>query len=335
MNEQKSGDILLEVKGLKKYFPITGGVIPRTVGNLKAVDGISLHIKQGETLGIVGESGCGKTTLGRVILRLIDLTEGEVIFNKKDISHYSTREFRRMRRYMQIIFQDPFASLHPRMTVGSLISEPMKIHGFGNRHERKERVKELIKVVGLDPYHLSKYPHEFSGGQQQRIGIARALAPSPDLIICDEPVSALDVSIRSQILNLLDDLQKKFNLTYMFISHDLAIIRHISDRVGVMYLGKLVELATGDELFNNPLHPYTEALFSAIPVLDPKLRREKIVLSGEVPSPVDIPAGCRFHGRCRHRKEVCTQNEPEFKNIGNSHFVRCYLHDRSESCPSK
>lgn len=331
MNEHKSGDILLEVKELKKYFPITGGVVPRVVGNLKAVDGISLHIKQGETLGIVGESGCGKTTLGRVILRLIDLTEGEVIFNKKDISHYSTREFRRMRRYMQIIFQDPFASFHPRMTVGSLISEPMKIHGLGNRHERKERVHELIKIVGLDPYHLSKYPHEFSGGQQQRIGIARALAPSPDLIICDEPVSALDVSIRSQILNLLDDLQKKFNLTYMFISHDLAVIRHISDRVGVMYLGKLVELATVDELFNNPLHPYTEALFSAIPVLNPKLRREKIVLSGEVPSPIDIPAGCRFHGRCRHRMEVCTQKEPEFKNIGNSHFVRCYLHDRAEA----
>jgi oligopeptide/dipeptide ABC transporter ATP-binding protein len=331
MNEPKSGDILLEVKELKKYFPITGGVVPRVVGNLKAVDGISLHIKQGETLGIVGESGCGKTTLGRVILRLVDLTEGEVIFNKKNISHYSTRDFRRMRRHMQIIFQDPFASLHPRMTVGSLISEPMKIHGLGNRQERKERVHELIQIVGLDPYHLSKYPHEFSGGQQQRIGIARALAPSPDLIICDEPVSALDVSIRSQILNLLDDLQKKFNLTYMFISHDLAVIRHISDRVGVMYLGNLVEMASGDELFNNPLHPYTEALFSAIPVLDPKLRREKIVLSGEVPSPVDIPAGCRFHGRCRYRMDVCTQKEPELENIGNSHFVRCYLHDRAET----
>ena len=328
MNEQKS--ILLEVKGLKKYFPITGGVIPRVVGNLKAVDGISLQVKQGETLGIVGESGCGKTTLGRVILRLIDLTEGQVIFNKKDISHYSARSFRKMRRHMQIIFQDPYASLHPRMTVGSLIGEPMRIHGLGNRQERQKRVRELIEIVGLDPYHLSKYPHEFSGGQQQRIGIARALAARPDFIICDEPVSALDVSIRSQILNLLNDLQKKFNLTYMFISHDLAVVRHISDRVGVMYLGKLVELATSDELFNNPLHPYTNALFSAIPVLDPKLRREKIVLSGEVPSPVDIPAGCRFHGRCRDRMKICTQTEPELNNIGNKHFVRCYLHDRSE-----
>ncbi len=247
--------MLLEVRNLKKYFPITGGVVPRTTGHLKAVDGIDLHLEQGETLGIVGESGCGKTTLGRVILRLTEPTAGEVIFRGQNILQCSDREFRRIRRHMQIVFQDPFASLHPRMKVGSIIAEPLRIHGIGNSSTRAERTLELIRVVGLDPYHLAKYPHEFSGGQQQRIGIARALAASPDLVICDEPVSALDVSIQSQILNLLDDLQKELNLTYVFIAHDLAVVRHVSDRVGVMYLGKLFESAATDTLFDDPLHP--------------------------------------------------------------------------------
>ena len=329
MKEYGTGEILLEVKDLKKYFPILGGVIPRNTGYLKAVDGISLYIKRGETLGIVGESGCGKTTLGRVILRLTEPMEGEVIFKNRNILRCSAKELRNMRRHMQIIFQDPLASLHPRMKVGSIIGEPLLIHGIGSSHERKKRIRELIQFVGLDPYHLTKYPHEFSGGQQQRIGIARALAVSPDLIICDEPVSALDVSIQSQILNLLNDLQNKFNLSYMFIAHNIAVVRHISDRVGVMYLGQLVELAPVDELFGNPLHPYTKALFDAIPVLDPSLRRERVVLAGEVPSPIDIPAGCRFNSRCRYKTEICTQEEPGFKDIGSGHFIRCHLYDRT------
>ena len=324
MKEHGTGEILLEVKDLKKYFPILSGVIPRNTGYLKAVDGISLHIKRGETLGIVGESGCGKTTLGRVILRLTEAMEGEVIFKNKSVLRCSAKELRQMRRDMQIIFQDPLASLHPRMKVGSIIGEPLRIHGIGSSHERKKRIRELIQFVGLDPYHLAKYPHEFSGGQQQRIGIARALAVSPDLIICDEPVSALDVSIQSQILNLLADLQNKFNLAY-----NMAVVRHISDRVGVMYLGQLVELAPVDELFENPLHPYTKALFNAIPELDPSLRRERVVLAGEVPSPIDIPPGCRFNSRCRYKMEICTQEEPEFKDIDNGHFIRCHLYDRT------
>jgi len=331
MNEKLSENIVLKVREVKKYFPITGGIIPKVIADLKAVNGISLDIEQGETLGIVGESGCGKTTLGRVILRLVDQTEGEVIFKKTNLAHLSRRELRKIRRHMQIIFQDPLASLHPRMAVANLISEPLKLHRIGTRQERKDRVAELVQVVGLDLDHLTKYPHEFSGGQQQRIGIARALATNPDFIVCDEPVSALDVSIRSQILNLLDELQKKLNLTYMFISHDLAVIRHICDRVAVMYLGKFVEISTVDELFNNPLHPYTGALLSAIPVIDPKMRREKIVLTGEVPNPVDIPAGCRFYGRCRYRMEKCTHKEPELTNVGNNHYVRCYLHHGTQT----
>jgi oligopeptide/dipeptide ABC transporter ATP-binding protein len=317
---------LLEVRELKKYFPILGGIIRRPSGHLKAVDGVSFQVQRGETLGIVGESGCGKTTLGRAILRLIEPTAGRVLFNGRDVSGCTLKEFRPVRRDMQIIFQDPFASLHPRLKVGRIITEPLKIHRLAGSGERRERAQELIRVVGLDPLHLDKYPHEFSGGQQQRIVIARALSLQPALLVCDEPVSSLDVSIQSQILNLLKDLQSRFNLTYIFISHNLAVVRHISDRVGVMYLGQLVELAPVDELYSRPLHPYTQALFSAIPVADPKLRRERILLSGDVPSPVDIPPGCRFASRCRHCLEVCRHEEPRLTEQGSGHLVRCHLY---------
>ncbi len=322
----ETNKILVKVKELKKYFPIRGGIFSRPIGYLKAVDGVSFSIRKGETFGLVGESGCGKTTLGRALLRLIEPTGGDVIFNDQNISQVSLNSFRPFRRDMQIIFQDPFASLHPRLRIGAIIGEPLKIHKLADREQRNRRVQELIKVVGMDPYHLRKYPHEFSGGQQQRVVIARALALNPAFIICDEPVSALDVSIQSQILNLLQELQSQFNLTYMFISHNLAVIRHISDTVGVMYLGKIVEMAAVDELFQNPLHPYTEALFSAIPTADPSLRRERILLSGDVPSPVDIPPGCRFQSRCRYRMDKCEKREPGLKNLGNRHYIRCYLH---------
>ena len=319
---------LLEVRELKKHFPILGGVFSRPTGYVKAVDGVSFDIRRGETLGIVGESGCGKTTLGRVILRLIEPTAGEVLFGGRDIAALSLKEYRPIRRDMQIIFQDPFASLHPRLKVRQIITEPLKIHALAGAGERRQRAEELVRIVGLDPFHLGKYPHEFSGGQQQRIVIARALSLNPALIVCDEPVSALDVSIQSQILNLLKDLQGRFELTYMFISHNLAVVRHISDRVGVMYLGRLVELSPVDELFARPLHPYTQALFSAIPVIDPKLRKERILLTGDVPSPVDIPPGCRFAGRCRHKMEICTHREPELRDHGGGHAVSCHLYSQ-------
>jgi oligopeptide/dipeptide ABC transporter ATP-binding protein len=322
----ENNEILLEAREIQKYFPIRGGVFSRAIGYLKAVDGVSFSIRKGETFGVVGESGCGKTTLGRVLLRLLEPTAGQIIFKKQDVSEIPLNSFRSIRRDMQIIFQDPFASLHPRMKIGSIIGEPLKLHRLSNREQRNHRVQELIDVVGMDPYHLRKYPHEFSGGQQQRIVIARALALNPALIVCDEPVSALDVSIQSQILNLLKELQRQFNLTYLFISHDLSVIRHISDTVGVMYLGKLVEMAAVDDLFENPLHPYTEALFSAIPTTDPSLRRERILLEGDVPSPVDIPPGCRFQSRCRYRMEKCKKQEPALKDKGNQHLIRCYLH---------
>jgi oligopeptide/dipeptide ABC transporter ATP-binding protein len=322
----ESNEFLLEAREVQKYFPIRGGVFSRLRGYLKAVDGVSFSIRRGETFGVVGESGCGKTTLGRVLLRLIEPTAGEVIFNKQNISEIPLNSFRPIRRDMQIIFQDPFASLHPRMKIGSIIGEPLKLHGLASREQRNRRIEELVEVVGMDPYHLRKYPHEFSGGQQQRIVIARALALNPALIVCDEPVSALDVSIQSQILNLLLELQRQFDLTYLFISHDLSVIRHISTTVAVMYLGKLVEMAPVDELFEKPLHPYTEALFSAIPTTDPNLRRERILLEGDVPSPVDIPPGCRFQSRCRYRMDRCTKEEPDFENKGNGHYIRCYLH---------
>ncbi len=299
MAEQAIGDIILEVKHLKKHFPITKGFIfQKQVGAVKAVDDISFFIRKGETLGLVGESGCGKTTTGRVILRLMEATSGEAHFEGRNIFGLSKEELRRMRRNMQIIFQDPYSSLNPRMTVGDIIGEPLEIHNLARGKDKVRRVQELLEVVGLSPYHANRYPHEFSGGQRQRIGIARALAVNPKLIICDEPVSALDVSIQAQVLNLLQELQREFGLTYLFIAHDLSVVKHISDRIAVMYLGKLVEVAPTFELFSNPMHPYTEALLSAVPIPDPGMRRERIVLPGDVPSPVNPPSGCRFHTRC-------------------------------------
>ncbi|GLI19415.1 MULTISPECIES: dipeptide ABC transporter ATP-binding protein [Tepidanaerobacter] len=317
---------LLEVKGLKKYFPITGGLLRKTVGYVKAVDGVDLFIKRAETLGLVGESGCGKSTLGRAILRLIDATEGEITYNGQNILELTKEEMRELRKKMQIIFQDPYASLNPRMTVGDIVGEPMDIFGLAKGREKEERILELLNIVGLDVQHIRRYPHEFSGGQRQRIGIARALAVNPEIIICDEPVSALDVSVRSQVLNLMQELQQKFQLTYLFISHDLSVVKHISDRVCVMYLGKIVEVSEKNELYSNPLHPYTKALLSAIPIPDPEAKRERIILEGDVPTPINPPTGCRFHTRCQYAMPVCSQQEPILKDIGNEHFVACHLY---------
>lgn len=323
-------EVLLEVQDLVKWFPVTGGLFSRVVANVKAVDGISMYVKRGETLGLVGESGCGKTTTGRVILRLLEATSGKVWFDGKDVFSLNQEELRRLRREMQIIFQDPYASLNPRMSVADIIGEPLEIHNIARGRERDRRVRELLEVVGLASHHMRRYPHEFSGGQRQRIGVARALALNPQLIVADEPVSALDVSIQSQVLNLLEELQDEFNLTYLFIAHDLSVVKHISDRIGVMYLGKLVELADEEELFRNPQHPYTEALLSAIPIPNPELQRERerIVLKGDVPSPVNPPTGCRFHTRCPIAEDICRQVEPEFVDIGDEHFVACHLAPR-------
>jgi len=319
----------MEVKDLKKWFPISGGgIISRTVGHVKAVDGVSFYVRKGETLGLVGESGCGKTTAGKTILRLQEPTAGEVWFEGQNVFAMGREDLRKMRREMQIIFQDPYASLNPRMTVGEIIGEPLEIHGVARGAEKTKRVQQLLEVVGLAPFHARRYPHEFSGGQRQRIGIARALALNPKLIVCDEPVSALDVSIQSQVLNLLEDLQKEFDLTYIFIAHGLSVVKHVSDRVGVMYLGKMMEISPAAELYSNPLHPYTEALMSAIPIPDPTLRRERIVLEGDVPSPVNPPKGCRFHTRCRYAAqvgEVCRTVEPPMIEIGNDHWVSCHM----------
>jgi len=319
------GDVLLSVKNLKKYFPITGGIMSRVVGNVRAVDGVSFDIARGETLGLVGESGCGKTTTGRAVLRLIEPTAGSVEFEGQNIMEFSPKAMRAVRRQMQIIFQDPFGSLNPRMSVGQIIQEPLVIHGVGNRIQREARVKELLDVVGLASYHVQRFPHEFSGGQRQRVGIARALALNPKLIVADEPVSALDVSIQSQILNLLEDLQKEFDLTYLFIAHGLNVIRHISDRVGVMYLGVMVELGSAAEIYQKPLHPYTEALFSAIPVPNPELKRSRIVLQGDLPSPVHPPSGCRFHTRCPIAQDRCRTEVPAWKESVPGHFVACHF----------
>ena len=319
------GDVLLSVKNLKKYFPITGGIMSRVVGNVRAVDGVSFDIARGETLGLVGESGCGKTTTGRAVLRLIEPTAGRVEFEGKNIMEFSPKAMRAVRRQMQIIFQDPFGSLNPRMSVGQIIQEPLVIHGVGNRTQREARVKELLDVVGLASYHVQRFPHEFSGGQRQRVGIARALALNPKLIVADEPVSALDVSIQSQILKLLEDLQKEFDLTYLFIAHGLNVIRHISDRVGVMYLGVMVELGSAAEIYQKPLHPYTEALFSAIPVPNPELKRSRIVLQGDLPSPVHPPSGCRFHTRCPIAQDRCRREVPVWKESFPGHFVACHF----------
>ncbi len=321
-----AAEALLEVKNLVKHFPITQGIIfSKKVGAVQAVDDVSFTVNKGETLGLVGESGCGKSTTGRVILRLIEATSGEVRFEGRNILTLNAKEMRELRKDMQIIFQDPYASLNPRMTVGDIIAEPLKIHGLAKGKERQKRVRELLEVVGLASYHARRYPHEFSGGQRQRIGIARALAVRPKLIICDEPVSALDVSIQAQVINLLQDLQKEFGLTYLFIAHDLSVVKHISDRVAVMYLGKIVELADKYELFDNAQHPYTQALLSAIPVPDPHYKRERIILQGDVPSPINPPSGCRFHTRCPKVMDICKVQVPESVEVSPNHWVACHL----------
>jgi oligopeptide transport system ATP-binding protein len=317
---------LLQVKNLKKYFPIRGGLFSREVARVHAVDDVSFTIQKGETLGLVGESGCGKSTTGRCILRLIEPTAGEVIFEGKNVTALDKRSLRHLRRDMQIIFQDPYASLNPRMTVGSIIGEALVIHKLAKtRKEREERVIHLLETVGLSSDHLRRYPHEFSGGQRQRIGIARALAVSPKLIVADEPVSALDVSIQAQVINLLEDLQKQFSLTYLFIAHDLSVVEHISTRVAVMYLGKVVEIAAAKELYNNPKHPYTEALLSAVPIPDPAVKRKRILLEGDVPSPIKPPSGCRFHTRCPIRIPACSENDQVLKEISPGHWVACQV----------
>jgi oligopeptide transport system ATP-binding protein len=325
---ETASDILLNVQDLKMYFPVTSGLIfQRKIADVKAVDGLSFDVKKGETLGLVGESGCGKSTTGRAILQLYKPTAGSVKFGSQEMTSLSGNNLRRMRRKMQMIFQDPYASLNPRMSVGAIIGEPLAIHGLAKGGKaRKERIQDLMRVVGLNPYYANRYPHEFSGGQRQRIGIARALAVEPDFIVADEPVSALDVSIQAQIINLMEDLQQQFGLTYLFIAHDLSVVRHISDRVGVMYLGKMMELADRNELYENPLHPYTKALLSAVPVPDPSVekQRERIILTGDVPSPLRPPPGCVFHTRCPIAIEECRQVIPEWRDVGGGHMVACH-----------
>jgi len=318
---------LLELKNLKKYYPIQSGIFSRTVGQVKAVDDVSLTIRKGEILGLVGESGCGKTTLGRLALGLIEPTEGAIIFDNTVINLSAVSQMRELRRHIQIIFQDPYASLNPSMSVGEIIGEPLLVHKVMNRAQRERRVAELMHTVGLEPRYRSRYPHEFSGGQRQRVGIARALSLHPSLVICDEPVSALDVSIQAQVINLLEELQEQLGLTYLFISHDLSVINHISHRVGVMYLGKIVEMAPTGALYGSPLHPYTRALLSAVPVPDPNCRCEQIELTGEVPSPVNPPSGCRFRTRCQHAEDICGREEPILREITPGHTVACHFDD--------
>lgn len=322
---ERRQDDLLVVQNLKKYFPIKGGLLRRTVAEVKAVDDVSFTIKHGETLGLVGESGCGKSTTGRTILRLLPATSGTVQFEDRDVLAANGSRLKALRRDMQIVFQDPYASLDPRVPVGESIAEGLKIHGIGNSREQTQRVRDVLNKVGLRPELSRRFPHEFSGGQRQRIGIARALILEPKLIVCDEPVSALDVSIQSQVLNLLKQLQRELGLTYLFIAHNLSVVEHISDRVGVMYLGRMAELANRDELFRNPLHPYTKALMSAIPVPDPTIRRERIILQGDVPSPINPPSGCRFHPRCWLAKEICKDVDPPFEEKVPGHWAACHF----------
>jgi len=316
---------LLKIENVSKCFPASEGLFFKTNKKVTALDGVTFDIKKGEILGIVGESGCGKSTLGRVILRLLEADSGKICFDGKDILSLSKTEMREARRDMQIVFQDPFASLNPRMRVAELIGEPLRLHGMKDVHEINRRIEEITELVGLDKYHLKKYPHEFSGGQRQRICIARALILKPKLVICDEAVSALDVSIQSQIINLLNDLKDELGLTYMFISHDLSVVKHISDRVGVMYLGKIVEITSVENIFSEPRHPYTQALISAIPIPDPDIKKERIILKGDMPDPLNIPEGCRFHMRCIHAKERCKKIEPELKMNKKGHFVACHF----------
>ena len=321
-------EVLMRVRGLKKYFPITAGLLQRQVGAVKAVDDISFDVYKGETLGLVGESGCGKTTTGRTILQLTGYrpTEGSVEFEGTDLATVQGAALRGMRKRMQMIFQDPYASLNPRMTIGRIISEPLAVHGVGNQQEQRDRVQSLLQRVGLNPYYINRFPHEFSGGQRQRVGIARALALNPTLIVADEPISALDVSIQAQVVNLLQDLQEEFGLTYLFIAHDLSMVRHICDRVAVMYLGKIVETADSNELYTNPLHPYTQALLSAVPVPDPEVerKRSRIILTGDVPSPANPPVGCNFNTRCPVAIDVCFSEEPELREVLPGHWVACH-----------
>ncbi|MFZ0574862.1 MAG: oligopeptide/dipeptide ABC transporter ATP-binding protein [Candidatus Cybelea sp.] len=317
---------LVEAKDLYKYFPIYAGLTSRHVADVRAVDGVSFTIQEGETLGLVGESGSGKTTIGRLLLRLLPVTKGEIDFEERNILTMKRGDIRRLRRSVQIIFQDPFASLNPRMSIGEIVAEPIRIHGLAKGKDVDDRVRELLGLVGLQPYHANRYPHEFSGGQRQRVGIARALAVQPRFIVCDEPVSALDVSIQAQVINLLEDLQEKFKLTYLFIAHDLSVVRHISTRVAVMYVGKIVELAYRDDLYEHPLHPYTQALLSAIPIPDPVVERQRkrIVLTGDIPSPVNPPSGCRFHTRCPLAFDRCKTEVPPLREYAPGHFAACH-----------
>lgn len=319
-------EVILEINNLKKYFPITKGLMKKKVGEVKAVDGVSLFIKEGETLGIVGESGCGKSTLGRTLLRLYEPTEGDVIFRGVDVLNASTDEMKKLRREMQIVFQDPYSSLNPRMTISRIVGESLIEHGlFKKGKGLEDYVVEVMEKCGLARYHMNRYPHEFSGGQRQRVGVARALALNPSFIVADEPVSALDVSIQSQIINLFNDLQRDLNISFMFISHDLSVVRYISHRVGVMYLGSIVELAEKNALFDNPQHPYTQALLTAIPEPDPRNKRERIILEGDIPSPSNPPSGCKFHTRCRYAQDICSERVPEFRDLGGEHFVACHF----------
>ncbi|KGP73701.1 ABC transporter ATP-binding protein [Pontibacillus yanchengensis] len=323
---------LLQVNQLKKYFPITGGILARKIGEVKAVDDVSFSVHHGETLGLVGESGCGKSTTGRVLLRLLEATDGDILFEGQSITTLSSKQMKKLRKEMQLIFQDPYASLNPRHTVEKILEEPLIVHGIKDKQERKKRIREMLSVVGLDSYHASRYPHQFSGGQRQRIGIARGLMTHPKLIIADEPVSALDVSIQSQVLNLLKDLQHKFDLTYIFIAHDLGVVRHISDRVGVMYLGRLVELTASDALYDEPLHPYTKSLLSSVPIPDPNLPiNDDELLTGEMPSPSNPPKGCAFHTRCKECMDMCKTTRPVFKEIKPNHYVACHLYNDEQA----